>query len=147
MWYPQLIQFVAGKTNVYCWMENNKLQDPFFKKVFKPLITKIKRKFNLVFNIKPDEERKTEKGSRIETNLEPLDRDGDLIFNEDEKDNPHMIRLMDQFKLFEPHLPFAADGPDCVEGGNRILDNKQHEMNPKDIINRTQLRARNKHRR
>jgi hypothetical protein len=147
MWYPQLLQFVGGKTNVYCWMENNKLQDPFFQKVFKPLMKKIKRKHNLIFNIKPDTEKKTDKASRIETNLEPLDRDGDLIFNEDEKENPHMIRLIDQFKLFESHLPFSADGPDCVEGGNRILDNKQNEMNPKDIINRDQLRKRNKHRR
>ena len=30
-WYVQLLEYVAGRTNVYCWMENNKLQDPFFQ--------------------------------------------------------------------------------------------------------------------
>ena len=28
-WYIRLLEFVNGKTNVYCYMENNKLQDPF----------------------------------------------------------------------------------------------------------------------
>ena len=29
-WYIKLLEFVGGKTTVYCYMENNKLQDPFF---------------------------------------------------------------------------------------------------------------------
>lgn len=28
-WYVRMLEFVGGKTNVYCYMENNKLQDPF----------------------------------------------------------------------------------------------------------------------
>lgn len=31
-WYVQLLEYVDGKTSVYCYMENNKLQDPFFSK-------------------------------------------------------------------------------------------------------------------
>ena len=38
----------------------------------------------------PDEDKKTDKATRIEADLEPLDREGMLIFNEAEKDNPHM---------------------------------------------------------
>ena len=30
-WYIKLLEFVGGKTTVYCYMENNKLQDPFFQ--------------------------------------------------------------------------------------------------------------------
>ncbi|MBQ7683645.1 MAG: hypothetical protein IJT48_04080, partial [Bacteroidaceae bacterium] len=34
-WYVQLLEYVGGRSTVYCWMENNKLQDPFFQQVFK----------------------------------------------------------------------------------------------------------------
>ena len=146
MWYIELIQFIGGKSNVFCWMENNKLQDPFFQKVFKPLIRKVRRKTGIVLHIREDSERKTDKASRIESNLEPLDRDGELIFNENEKDNPHMDRLIDQFKLFDTHLPYPADGPDCIEGGNRILDNKKTEMQPIDTISSKTFYSKNKHR-
>ena len=37
-----------------------------------------------------DEEKKTDKATRIEANLEPLNREGNLILNEAERDNPHM---------------------------------------------------------
>lgn len=31
-WYVKLLEFVGGRTSVYCYMENNKLQDPFFSR-------------------------------------------------------------------------------------------------------------------
>jgi hypothetical protein len=145
-WYVQLLQWVAGKATVYSYMENNKLQDPFFRQVFQPLVAKVRKKHNINLNIKGDEDKKTGKAVRIEANLEPLDRDGLLIFNENEKDSPHMIELVEQFKLFELTLPYPADGPDCIEGGNRILDRKQLELQPKITINRQIITKRNKHR-
>ncbi len=146
-WYIQLLLFVNGKTNVYCWMENNKLQDPFFKQVFKPLVRKAKKKYNIALNIKGDEERKTDKATRIESNLEPLDRDGELIFNESEKNNPHMQEIVEQFKLFELTMPYEVAGPDTVEGGKRILEKTQQELIPNDTINRKVIRNKNRHRR
>jgi hypothetical protein len=80
--------------------------------------------------IAPDEERKTDKATRIEANLEPLNREGNLILNEAERDDPHMKRLEDQFKLFTLRLKFPADGPDCVEGGLRILKRKVQQLEP-----------------
>ena len=145
-WYVQLLEWVASRVPVYCYMENNKLQDPFFKQVFKPLVAKAQKQHNIVLNIKGDEEKKTDKAVRIEANLEPLDRDGLLVFNENEKDNSHMKELVDQFKLFEMTLPYAADGPDCIEGGNRILDRKQRELQPISTIDRQIFRKQNKHR-
>ena len=124
-WYVQLLEYVGGKTSVYCYMENNKLQDPFFQQVFKPLVAKVRKEQpGIQLYIHPDEDRKTDKATRIEANLEPLNREGNLVFNEMEKDNPHMKRLEDQFKLFTLRLKFPADGPDCVEGGLRILKKK-----------------------
>lgn len=35
-WYIRLLEFVNGKTNVYCYMENNKLQDPFSSRCSSP---------------------------------------------------------------------------------------------------------------
>jgi hypothetical protein len=127
-------------------MENNKLQDPFFQKVFKPIVARVRKKLNISLHIKPDEDKKTDKATRIESNLEPLDTDGELIFNEDEKDNPHMQELISQFKLFESNLPYPADGPDCIEGGNRIIDKKLRDVEPEVMVSRKALRSNNKNR-
>ena len=134
-WYVQLLEYVGGKTSVYCYMENNKLQDPFFQQVFKPLVAKVRKEQpGIQLYIHPDEDRKTDKATRIEANLEPLNREGNLVFNEMEKDNPHMKRLEDQFKLFTLRLKFPADGPDCVEGGLRILKKKVQQLKPITVV-------------
>lgn len=135
-WYVQLLEYVNGKATVYCYMENNKLQDPFFQQVFKPLVTKVRKERDIQLYIHPDEDRKTEKATRIEANLEPMNREGNLILNEEEKDNPHMKRLDDQFKLFTLRLKFPADGPDCVEGGLRVLKKKVQQLEPVAVIKR-----------
>ena len=129
-WYFELDKYVAGKTNVYWYIENNKLQDPFYQQVFKPLLREecAKRKTQLF--IREDTRKKTDKATRIEANLEPLDRLGTWIFNEEEKDNPHMQELINQFKLFELTLPYPADGPDAIEGGATMVDTKTGELEP-----------------
>lgn len=111
-------------------MENNKLQDPFFQQVFKPLVAKVRREQGVQLYIRGDEEKKTDKATRIEANLEPMNRAGNLILNEAERDNPHMKELLDQFTLFTLSLRYPADGPDAVEGGNRIIDEIQHRAEP-----------------
>lgn len=145
-WYVKLLEFVEGRTSVYCYMENNKLQDPFFQQVFQPLVRKVRRERNISLYIRGDEDKKTDKATRIEANLEPMNREGNLILNEAEKDNPHMKRMEDQFKLFNLQLTFPADGPDCVEGGNRILDRKLRDTEPPKKISRKALRINNKYR-
>ena len=145
-WYIKLLEFVGGKTNVYCYMENNKLQDPFFQQVFQPIVRRVRRERKISLYITGDEEKKTDKATRVEANLEPLNREGNLVFNEAEKDNPHMKRVVEQFKLFNLQLTYPADGPDCVEGGNRILDRKIHLAEKPVILSRRNTRSRNKYR-
>lgn len=145
-WYVKLLDYVGGRCPVYCYMENNKLQDPFFQQVFQPLVRKVRREQNIDLYIHGDEDRKTDKATRIEANLEPLNREGNLIFNEQEKDNPHMKRMVDQFKLFNLQLTYPADGPDCVEGGNRVIKKKQRDLLPAKVIPRKVLRKNNKYR-
>jgi hypothetical protein len=48
-WYIRLLQWVAGRVTVYSYMENNKLQDPFFKQVFKPLVAKARRLYKIIY--------------------------------------------------------------------------------------------------
>lgn len=145
-WYVKMLEYVGGKTTVYCYMENNKLQDPFFKQVFQPLVKKARKKSGISLYIKGDDERKTDKATRIEANLEPVNREGNMILNEDEKSNKHMQDLEDQFKLFTLRLNYPADGPDAVEGGNRILDKKARESEPSKTIPRKMMRNKNKNR-
>ncbi len=142
-WYFELDKYVAKKTNVYWYIENNKLQDPFYQQVFKPLLRDecAKRKTQLF--IREDTRKKTDKATRIEANLEPLDRLGNIIFNEEEKDNPHMQELINQFKLFELSLPYPADGCDAVEGGVTMTDTKTNELEPVYTIGYNELNENN----
>lgn len=142
-WYFDLVDYVAGKTNVFCYMENNKLQDPFFNQVFKPLLREENKRRKRELCIRGDERKKTDKATRIEANLEPLDRNGAWIFNEAERDNPHMQALIDQFKLFEMHLPYNADGPDCIEGAYTLIDEKTAQLEPTATVSYKELNADN----
>lgn len=145
-WYFDLEHFVGGKTNVYWYMENNKLQDPFFNQVFKPLLRdECKTRGKQLF-IRGDERKKTDKATRIEANLEPIDRNCQWIFNEEEKDNPMMQELITQFKLFELTLPYPADGPDAVEGAVSLIDEKSADMEPTFTMSYAQLNEDNPYR-
>lgn len=118
----------------------------FFQQVFQPIVRRIRRERKISLYITGDEEKKTDKATRIEANLEPLNREGNLILNEAEKDNPHMKRMAEQFKLFNLQLTYPADGPDCVEGGNRIIDRKARQSEKPVIVTRKSTRSQNKYR-
>lgn len=123
-WFYKLVEWVGTQTTVYCYQENNSLQDPFFEQVFKPIIRAKNKAKGTSLYINADERKKADKATRIEARLEPVDREGGWIFNEDEADNPHMKELRDQFSLFELSLPYPADGPDCIQSAFDILDQK-----------------------
>ena len=53
-----------------------------------------------------------------------------------------MRELMDQFKCFEMSLPYNADGPDCIEGGITVLDEKLRECSAVvDTISARELKS------
>lgn len=123
-WYYDIEQYVGGKTQVYNLIENNSLQDPFYEQVFQPLFFTVGKEKGHYVHITPDVRKKPDKFARIEGNLEPLNRQGRLIFNEAEKTNPHMLRLEDQFRNFAANTTSHIDGPDAVEGGVFFLNQK-----------------------
>jgi len=105
------------------WIENNTLQNPFYEQVLLPLIQERADTFGFSIPIKEDTRKKSDKYYRIEGTLEPLNRLGNLIFNKAEKDNPHMQR-MEQQMLGVSEKAVVMDGPDALEGGVWILNNK-----------------------
>ena len=129
-WYYDLEDYVKGKTQIYNFIENNSLQDPFWEQVISPLFMAEGLSRKHYINISPDERKKPEKFSRIEGNLEPLNRMGRLIFNIAERNNPHMKRLEEQFKAVDPQLSAHVDGPDAVEGAVWIINNKIASLAP-----------------
>jgi hypothetical protein len=120
-WFYFLRDRIADKTQPYFRIENNSLQDPFYEQVFKPLFNDMGETKGYI-SISGDDRDKPDKYVRIEGNLEPLNRAGQLILNVDEKENPHMKRLEEQFLLVNPQMNAPADGPDCIEGAVWIIN-------------------------
>lgn len=127
-WFYAARDYVADKAQVRYYVENNSLQDPFYQQVYTPLFEDAADRRGYI-PITPDTRKKPEKAIRIEGNLEPLVRNGQLIFNEREREDPHMQRLTEQFIYFTPQMRFPADGPDAVEGGVYILNETKRKMN------------------
>jgi hypothetical protein len=123
-WYYYQKEYVKEKAQVYNFLENNKLQNPFYEQVFVPLFRQKGAETGYCIPLSPDLRDKPDKFVRIEGNLEPVHRAGRMIFNVAEKNNPHMQRLEEQFLLFDDGLPAPADGPDCIEGGYYICQQK-----------------------
>lgn len=124
-WSYQIEDFVAGKTALYRYMESVLLQDIFFEE-----FRKEGKKRGRHLALSPDDRKKPDKFHRIESNLEPLNRRGDLIFNIEYENDPHFKRLEEQFLALSPNSKAKDDGPDAVEGAVWIINNKLREMRP-----------------
>lgn len=105
------------------YIENNSLQDPFYQQVLLPKIKQKGSKIGVSLPITPDKRDKKDKYTRIDGTLEPLNRLGNLIFNEKEKNNPNMQRMEGQMLAVNPKQK-KMDGPDMLEGGVWKLQHK-----------------------
>ena len=117
--YNEINNYVNGRVPVYYYIEANATQDIIFEQ--------IKRHINdnkWGFTIVGDYRKKGDKFSRIESALEPINRNGQLYFNAAEETNPGMQILKDQFLALDPQLSGHDDGPDAVEGAKYKLDRK-----------------------
>lgn len=45
-----------------------------------------------------------------------------------------MQELVKQFRLFSMKLSYPADGPDCIEGGFRMIRSKRSVLAPVTIV-------------
>ncbi len=135
-----------GCRTVYLVQENNSLQDPFFQQVFRPAMARKCKELGINISVTPDEKKKTDKAVRIEANLEPMNREGLLVLNEAEKNDPNMKALEEEFKFFTMALKYHADGIDSIEGGNRFIDDKIALLHPVQTTSRKVMARRNKFR-
>lgn len=119
-WHYIISDFVRDRVPVYYLMEANFIQDTLIQEFFKHSVEKNTK----VIPLKPDERKKDNKFHRIESLLEPLNRNGKLWLNEDEAVNPHMKRLDEQFLALEPGSSAHDDAPDAVEGAVYAINNK-----------------------
>jgi hypothetical protein len=128
-WHYHIMDYVNDKTSVYYYIEANMLQDVFLQKFQET--GKAKGKY---IPIQGDDRKKPDKFSRIEASLEPLNRYGNLILNEAEKNNPHFLRLEEQFLALEPSSSAHDDAPDSTEGAVYILNNKLRVMESISVL-------------
>lgn len=124
-WHYDLYTMCEGKTALYMYMEANLMQDIFLEE-----FQRAGKEHGAYLPISGDTRAKPDKFARIEANLEPLNRQGRLVFNEAERENPHMRRLEEQFKSIEPSMTSHDDGPDAVEGAVWIINTKTRLMQP-----------------
>lgn len=113
----------AGVDPIVIYIENNSLQNPHYTQVILPEVFRKRETEKINLPITPDDRDKPHKWSRISGTLEHMIRLETLTFNENEKDNPHMIRLKKQFKNANSKAK-RLDGPDMVEGGVVKINDK-----------------------
>lgn len=131
-WLYAAKNYAANAAQIYTYIENNTLQDPFYEQVLLPLIFAKGEVAGDILGIIPDTRSKPDKYFRIEGTLEPLNRLGLLTLNIDEKTDPHMERLEAQFKSVSANSK-TMDGPDAVEGGVFKIKEKMAEVELDDI--------------
>ncbi|MEG0760065.1 MAG: hypothetical protein RR411_01165 [Chryseobacterium sp.] len=104
------------------FIENNSLQDPHYQQVVKPLLEKYRKEHGVKLPVREDKRKKADKFDRLE-NMADENNDGDIIFNELEKENPHMVEMEDQW-LGVSKDSKEMDGPDAVEGGKTMIETR-----------------------
>ncbi len=112
-WYFAMDDYVAHKANVYWYMENNKLPGPVFNQVFRPLLREQCRDRRRELYIKGDDRKKTDKATRIEADLEPIDRECRWVFNEQERDNPMMQETHKPVQALRAHAALSCRQNRC----------------------------------
>lgn len=118
-WNYQIKAFVGGKTAVYYYIEY-----PWIDDALKIEIKAANKRHKTTLVPKADERTKPDKFYRIEATLEPLNRAGKLIFNQDLQGSEDMDNTEGQFLALSPTSRANDDAPDAVEGGKFVIDTK-----------------------
>lgn len=119
-WQFEALDFVNDKSALYLFIEW-----PWIDDTIKREIKKANKRHNRTLNLKADERTKPEKFFRIESNLEPLNTNGKLIFAEELEGTTDMKEVEFQFLALSPKSRAHDDAPDACEGGVWIINHKQ----------------------
>lgn len=110
-WQYEILKDTWGKVPVYFYIEW-----PWIDDTLKQEIQKANKRHKITLPLTPDPRDKPDKFFRIEALLEPLNRNGKLVFNQKLKGTDHMKNCEDQFLALSPKSRANDDGPDAVEG-------------------------------
>lgn len=119
-WHYAIMELVGSNTCHY-FMEEVFMQETLMHEFYKAGM----QPDNKVIPLMGDKRRKADKFTRIESLLEPLHTNGKLYLNAHEQNNPHMMRLAEQFMALAPGSSAHDDGPDAVEGAVWKINNKE----------------------
>ena len=122
-WQFELLDYVNDRAAVYLMIEYPWIDDTLVREIKK---ANLRHKKTLA--LKADERKKPEKKFRIEANLEPLNRNVKLIFNEKIKETEDMKTMEFQFLAISAKSKVNDDGPDAVEGAVWCI-NKKNKAN------------------
>ena len=136
-WHYEIMALV-GPRSCYYYMEQVFLQELIIQEFYKT-----SAETGRTIPLMGDRRDKDDKFTRIEALLEPLHRNGKLYFNEDERENPNMQKLEEQFIAFAAGSRAHDDGPDAVEGAVYMLTQKGYTMGSNDIIIEGKTRSKN----
>lgn len=134
LWCYELDDLVGDRAIIRHYMEASFIQDMHLKALDPLEITKGYR-----LRISGDLRAKPDKYQRV-SSLEPLFQNGNIKFNAAEKDNPHMIRLIDQLLGFEKGSNLNDDGPDALEGAIYKAEEMTIQSQPPSMIKRKRSR-------
>ena len=118
-WNYQIKAFVGDKVPVFYIIEY-----PWIDDALKIEIKAANKRHKTTIVPKADVRKKPDKFFRIEANLEPLNRAGKLIFNQDLQGSEDMETTEGQFLALSPKSKANDDAPDAVEGAKWIIDSK-----------------------
>lgn len=110
-WQYEIMNWVGGKVPVFFLIEWPSIDD-----TLKQEIEKANKRHGVTLPLKADDRVKPDKFFRIESLLEPLNRNEKLLFNIDFKDTDHMKVTEQLFKALSPTSRAHDDPPDAVEG-------------------------------
>lgn len=137
-WQYEIMNWVGGKVPVFFLIEWPSIDD-----TLKQEIDRANKRHGITLPLKADERVKPDKFFRIESLLEPLNRNEKLLFNIDYRDTDHMKVTEQLFKALSPTSRAHDDPPDAVEGAvfainartmsdpSKISTVNSHRTNPK----------------
>ena len=135
-WHFWILKFVAFVVNTFY-----RIEWPWIDDTIKLEIAAANERENVTLPLLPDDRDKPDKYQRIGSLLEPLNRNGQLWFNIDDKDTLHMRNMRAQFKAFGPKSRAHDDGPDAVEGAIWTINSKTINDTSKVSVQQAQTRS------
>lgn len=124
-WSCAIFDKYNKKIPLYWYMESNATQTYIFDQVNQHI-----HQLGYTFSYVEDLRKKGDKFSRIESLLQPLHQQGNLLFNEKLKDTEHMKAAEAQMLALNPALTAHDDFPDSLHGAVSLAQEKQAEMQP-----------------